>query len=181
MGGVIAQAVALAAPERVRSLALLCTFARGAQAGKLSLAMFFAALRMRLGPRPARRNAFLSIVMTSRAFDALDAAARAREAEALRALFGRDLADQPAILMKQLRATTKYDAHGDLPRLASIPTLVLSGAEDRIARPAYGRELAAAIPGAQYEELPDAAHGLTIHRAADINRRLDEHFRTASG
>ncbi|HVT09165.1 MAG TPA: alpha/beta fold hydrolase [Polyangia bacterium] len=179
MGGVIAQAVALAAPARVRSVAFLCTFARGAQAAKLSLAMFVTALRMRFGPRAARRNAFMSIVMTPRALAALDKAGRAREAESLSALFGRDLAEQPAIVMTQLRAMTRYDARADLPRLASIPTLVLTGADDRIARPAYGRELASLIPGARYEELPDAAHGLTIHRAADINRRLDEHFRSA--
>ncbi|HVV17668.1 MAG TPA: alpha/beta fold hydrolase [Polyangia bacterium] len=179
MGGVIAQAVALAAPTRVRSLAFLCTFARGAQAAKLSLGMFVTALRMRLGPRAARRNAFMSIVMTPRALATLDKAGRAREAESLRALFGRDLAEQPAIVMTQLRAMTRYDARADLPKLASIPTLVLTGAEDRIARPAYGRELASLIPGARYEELPDAAHGLTIHRAPDVNRRLDEHFRSA--
>jgi pimeloyl-ACP methyl ester carboxylesterase len=179
MGGVIAQAVALAKPERVKSLALLCTFAAGAQAAKLSFGMFVTALRTRLGPRASRRSAFLSIVMTARELAALDAAGRAARAEALRPLFGHDLADQPPIVMKQLRATAKYDARPRLGALAAIPTLVLTAAEDRIARPEYGRELAAAIPGARYEEVPDAAHGVPIDRAALVNERLDGHFRAA--
>ncbi len=38
------------------------------------------------------------------------------------------------------------------------PALVLWGAEDRIAAPAYGERLAAAIPGAQFRRIGDAGH-----------------------
>jgi pimeloyl-ACP methyl ester carboxylesterase len=180
MGGVIAQAVALAAPARVASLSLLCTFARGAQAAKLSAGMFVTALRTRIGTRPMRRNAFLSLVLTDAERNALDAAGRAAMAERLAPLFGHDLADQPPIVMKQLRATSRYDARARLGALAAVPTLVLNAAQDRIALPAYGRELAAAIPGARYEELPGAAHGVTIQDAANINARLAAHFASAA-
>jgi pimeloyl-ACP methyl ester carboxylesterase len=176
MGGVIAQAVALAAPARVRSLSLLCTFARGAQAAKLSPAMFVTAMRTRIGSRAMRRDAFLTLVLPEATLRDTTPAARAALAAQLAPLFGRDLADQPPIVMKQLRATARYDAHDRLAGLAAIPTLVVSGAEDRIARPAYGRELAAAIPGARYEELPGAAHGVPIHDARLINDRLAAHF-----
>jgi aminoacrylate hydrolase len=179
MGGVIAQAVALAAPARVRSLSFLCTFARGAQAAKLSPAMFVVALRTRLGTRAMRRSAFLSMVLPEAALREADAAARAALAEQLRPLFGHDLADQPPIVLKQLRATAAYDALDRLAALAAIPTLVLSGAEDRIARPVYGRELAAAIPGARYEELAGAAHGVPIHSPSVINDRLAAHLAAA--
>jgi pimeloyl-ACP methyl ester carboxylesterase len=180
MGGVIAQAVALAAPARVASLSLLCTFAHGAQAAKLSPAMFVTAMRTRIGTRTMRRNAFRSSVLTDAELRALDASGRAAVAERLAPLFGHDLADQPPIVMKQLRATSRYDARARLGTLSSIPTLVVSAAEDRIAVPAYGRELAAAIPGARYEELPGAAHGVPIQDAPVINDRLAAHFAAAA-
>ena len=110
----------------------------------------------------------------------LRGADRAALAEQLRPLFGRDLADSPPIILQQLRAMSRYDASPRLRELAGIRTLVVSGSEDRIARPAYGQALAAAIPGSRYLELPGAAHGVPIHAAREINRLLREHF-TAAG
>ena len=173
MGGVIAQAVALAAPARVLSLGLLCTFARGRQAAALSPGMIWTGLRTRVGTRAMRRAAFLSLVLPRAALARAD---RAALAASLAPLFGHDLADQPPIVMKQLRATARYDASERLAALGSIPTLVLTAAEDRIARPEYGRALAAAIPGARYEELPGAAHGVTLHDPETVNERLAAHF-----
>ncbi|WP_433175505.1 alpha/beta fold hydrolase [Actinoallomurus sp. CA-150999] len=45
-------------------------------------------------------------------------------------------------------------------RLAGVtaPTLVVWGEADRIATPAYGKEYAAAIPGAAFHLMPDAGH-----------------------
>ncbi|TDQ02350.1 MULTISPECIES: alpha/beta fold hydrolase [unclassified Leifsonia] len=47
-----------------------------------------------------------------------------------------------------------------LDRLATIavPTLVVFGESDRIVTPAYGRAVAAAIPGAEFAEVPAAGH-----------------------
>jgi len=104
---------------------------------------------------------------------------RAQLAEELRPLFGRDLAQQPPIVMKQLAAMSRYDATTRLAELAGIPTLVVAGALDRVARPVFGRQLAAAIPGARFIELPGAAHGVPIHDAPAINRLLSEHFASA--
>ena len=60
--------------------------------------------------------------------------------------------------------------------LFGIPTLVVSAAHDRIARPEFGRALAAGVPGARYVELENAAHGIPIERPAQINKLLLEHF-----
>jgi 3-oxoadipate enol-lactonase len=173
MGGVIAQALALQVPQRVASLALLCTFARGRQGATLTLPLLLTALRTRIGTRSMRRSAFLEMVMPARYLRGVD---RAHLAESLRPLFGHDLADQPAVAMTQLRAMSRFDARGRLGSLGRIPTLVVSAAADRIARPAFGRELAAAIPSARYVEIPDAAHGVTIQRGAAINELLAAHF-----
>ena len=177
MGGVVAQALALRAPKRIMSLSLLCTFARGQDGAAMSLPMLVTALRMRIGTRAMRRNAFLGLIMPDRYLQAADRAALAEE---LRPLFGHDLAAQPAIAFRQLRAMSRYDASRRLVELASIPTLVVSASEDRIAAPANGRALAAAIPGARYVAIADAGHGVTIHRAAEINALLAGHFSRAS-
>ena len=173
MGGVIAQAVALRAPERVKSLAFLCTFARGQDGARFTFSMLVTALRMRIGSRAMRRRAFLELIMPVRYLDTIDCDALA---ERLAPLFGHDLADQPSIAMTQLRAMSRYDASARLNTLANIPTLVVAAAEDRIARPEYGRALAAAIPGAEYVELPDAGHGVPLHRPEEINTLLAAHF-----
>jgi aminoacrylate hydrolase len=176
MGGVIAQALALAAPERVKSLSFLCTFTRGREATALSPGMLVTGLRMRVGTRAMRRAAFLSLVLPATALTRTNVPALADE---LAPLFGHDLADQPPIVMKQLRATSRYDASARLATLTPIPTMVVSGSVDRIALPAYGRALAAAIPGARYVEVNGGAHGVTIHSATIINDLLSTHFDAA--
>ena len=99
-------------------------------------------------------------------------------AEELSAFFGRDLADPAAIAMKQLSAAAKYDASARLGTL-EVPTLVMSATHDRIALPEFGRELVRLVPRARYLER-DAAHGLPITRAKEVNDLLAEHFHSAS-
>lgn len=173
MGGVVAQQLALDAPERVRSLSLLCTFWRGRDGARLTAWMLWISLRLRIGPRAARRRAFLEMVMPRSVLAAADRDAMAAD---VGRLFGRDLAEQPAIVMQQVRALGAHDASAQLARLSSIPTLVVSAAEDRVAPPAQGRALAAAVEGARYVEIEDAAHGVVIQKAAAINALLLEHI-----
>jgi len=173
MGGLIAQEVALRASARVRSLSLLCTFARGRQATRLTPDMMVIGLRTRVGTRAARRKAFLELVVPAELLAARGVDAVGAE---MSQLFQRDLADQPPIIMKQLGAMRRYDVSARLDQLAPIPTLVVSAALDRIALPAFGRELAAAIPGARFLEIAGAAHSLPIHQAAAVNSLLREHF-----
>lgn len=78
--------------------------------------------------------------------------------------------------MAQLKAMGRYDALDRLASLASIPTLVVSAAQDRIALPAFGRQLAAAIPGARYIEIAEAGHAVPIQCADQINQLLAGHF-----
>lgn len=176
MGGVIAQEVALSARSRVRSLSLLCTFARGAQGARLSWDLLVAGLRSRIGPRSARRRAFVELVMTRAYLDGVDR--RALDAT-LTDLFGRDLADQPPVVMPQLKAMARYDAFDRLASLAPLPTLVVSATHDRIALPAFGRQLAGAIPGARYVEIAEAGHAVPIQCADRVNALLAEHLDVA--
>jgi len=173
LGGVIAQEIALRVPARVRTLSLLCTFARGKQGARLTWDILVAGLKTKIGTRKMRRKAFLELVMPAKHLAELsDVDAYALE---LAPLFGHDLADQPAIAMKQLSALGRYDAVARLSSL-SLPTLVVSAAHDRIALPAFGKELAEAIPNAKYVELEDAGHGVPIHRPEVVNDLLRRHF-----
>ena len=176
LGGPIALEMALTSPARVRSLSLLCTVARGADATRLSRRILWLGLRSRIGTRPMRRRAFLRMVMPEAALRERDADALALELEPL---FGHDLADQPPVAMKQLGALRAFDATGRLGRLAGIPTLVVSAAHDPIAPPRFGRALAAGIPGARYVGFADASHGLPIQHPDRVNALLAEHLAQA--
>jgi 3-oxoadipate enol-lactonase len=177
LGGLVALYVAKRAPERVRSLTLLCTFASGEVPTKLTPWMLAIGLRTRVGTRRMRRHAFLRLVAPHDALAGVDPDAMAAH---LADLFGRDLADSPPVVMRQLHAMADADATPFLHGLAGIPTLVVSAAHDRIAPPHAGRALAAGIPGARYVELEDASHGVTIHQADRINALLLAHLDAAS-
>lgn len=176
LGGLVALHLALSARPRVRSLALLCTFATGRVATRLTPWMLWVGLRTRVGPRRMRRRAFLQLVMPPRALDGAD---RDALAERLAPLFGHDLADQPPVTIKQLGAMKRYDAAPRLGELAGLPTLVVSAAHDRIAPVSAGRAIAAGIPGARYIEIPDASHGVTLDQPDRINSLLLEHITAA--
>ena len=177
MGGLIAMQLALMWPRRVKSLAPLCTFPDGKSGSRLTRDTFFAGLRTRIGSRAMRRNAFLSLVLSKAGME--DSTRPGLEAT-MTELFARDLADQPPIIMRQLKAMARYDAMWRLRCLRSIRTLVMSGEQDRIAKPEYGRALAATIPGAAYVEVGYAAHAVPIESPWIINRLLAKHLRDAT-
>ena len=177
MGGVIAQQLALDAPSRVKSLSLLCTFHRATDATAMRWFMFQVGVRMRVGTRRMRRHAFLEMILTPTQHRTADKDALAAE---YAVYFGRDLAETPGIVMQQVGAMRRHDVSARLGELAGVPTLVLSGAEDRVALPETGERLAAAIGAARYHRMDDAAHGLTITHAATLNPILAEHWSGAS-
>lgn len=174
MGGVIAQQLALDAPKRVRSLSLLCTFLRGKDGARPTPFVIWMSLRTRVGTRRMRRRAFLELILPEADLAAANTDALA---ERLAPLLGRDLADQPPIVMKQLRALGSHDVSARLGELAGIPTWVASAEQDPIAPPDQGRRLAAAIPGATFQVFADASHAVTLHRPDALNRALEDFLR----
>jgi pimeloyl-ACP methyl ester carboxylesterase len=139
----------------------------------MSWRLFAIGLRSRIGPRAARRRAFLELVMPP---GSVTRSGAAQAASGLAKLFGHDLADQPQIAMAQLRALRRFDATPRLSRLASTPTLVISATHDPIAPPRFGRALAGGVPGATFVEIEDASHGLPIQHASRVNSMLLDHF-----
>jgi 3-oxoadipate enol-lactonase len=177
IGGLVAQEIALRAQHRVLTLTLLCTFERGDQASRLTPAIIWKGLRTRIGTRTMRRQAFMELVLPDAYLAGVDRQALAAR---LATLFGHDLAEQPAIVMKQLGAASRFDESSRLQELAGIPTLVASARHDAIALPQYGRALAARIPGARYVEIADGGHAMTIQCADQVNALLSEHLQCPS-
>lgn len=176
LGGIIAQELAFIATPRVKSLSLLCTFSRGRDAMQMNASMLWTGLRTRIGTKRQRRCAFLELMMPLAEIAKVDANVMAMSLEPV---FGHDLADQPPIVMAQMRAMGPYDATPQLGKLRDIPTMVVSAELDRISPPHVGRKMAADIPGATYHEIAGAAHGVPVQRAPEINELLREHWRKA--
>ena len=174
-GGPAGLRLALTDRRRVRSLALLCSFAGGRGVGPLSWRLAWAGVRMLVGTRRVRRRAFLELVVPPGTAGDRDALA----AE-LALLFGHDLAVQPPMVRDLMKAKRAYDAKPRLGELAGLPVLVASAESDPIAPPSLGRALAAAIPGANYVDLAGASHGVTLTEPQRVNALLAEHC-AASG
>lgn len=173
LGGLIAQHIALTARDRVKSLALLCTFANGADATRFSVGMLVLGVRARVGTRVMRRNGMIRMIMPD---DYVRGKDQTKLAQELQDLFGRDLADQPPIVSEQLRAMSRYSAAARLGELSGIPTLVLSAAHDPIAPPRLGKAIASAVAGARFVEFANAGHALPIQCATGVNALLIDHL-----
>ena len=178
LGGLIAQQLALTAPRRVRSLSLLCTFADGRAATRLSWWLLRSGLRTSLGSRRSRRHAFLEIVVPPEVLSGSD---KDQLAADLEPIFGHDLADRPPITMRQVAAIRGFDSRARLQELSTHRTLVIGAAHDPIARPPLVRALADGIPGARFAHFDDAAHGVPVQHAARVNALLREHFEAVGG
>jgi pimeloyl-ACP methyl ester carboxylesterase len=120
-----------------------------------------------------RRDAFLDMLFSAAELDGVDHDQLERE---ITPLVGRDLSTTPPIMWKQLRALSRHHALPHLARLKGLPTLVLSASDDPIARPAFGRALAEAIPGATFELLSGCSHGVILTQAPVVNARLRQFF-----
>jgi len=85
--------------------------------------------------------------------------------------FVRDMAASipPQVRADTFRAMREFDLRARLPGMR-VPALVLAGAHDRLVVPEESRELAALLPKAHMEELPDAGHALFLERAEEFNR-----------
>jgi pimeloyl-ACP methyl ester carboxylesterase len=152
MGGAIAQEVALAAPTRVASLQLHCTWP-GPDSYFRAVVEHFKVLRRRL-----EREEFLRAIgpwiFTARCY--------AERPEFVELVVQRGLTHpHPQPLHGYLRQADAVLGHDVRARLAElrIPTLVTVGSEDILTPPRFSRELAALIPSAHLEIIPDGGHG----------------------
>ncbi len=162
LGSAIAQELVLAAPDRVGSLVLYCTWAR--TDGFQRAMMTGLAHPWRHGDLAAALGA-LGVAFSPQLLDSPE--------------FG-GLIEQLLPLFpstpEQIAATAEqWDAdlgHDTLDRLGSIsaPTLVIAGEQDLLTPPWHGEQVAGAIPGARHELFtgPGSSHALGVERAEEF-------------
>jgi len=161
MGGAIAQEVALAAPDRVRSLTLAVTFARGG-AWARGLSDTWGA-RVREMPRERHVDELLLMTLSEEFYE---------NAEGVK--FLRDLMLQnpnpqdPEGFARQLAASSRHDTAQRLSEL-SLPVQVIGGDHDILVPVWKSQELAGLIDGATLTVLPSAPHGLQLERSQEFN------------
>ena len=168
LGGAVAQELALLHPERVRSLALLSTFAAQAPRGR-ALLEAWRALYPVVFADPRLRKAWelqaYSWLFTDR-FWRSEANVRA----ALR--FAATQPQQtPQGFAGQVDAALSHDTRERLPQLR-VPTLVVHGELDQLSARANGEELARLIPGAELRILPEVGHAVNLEGQRLVNPAL---------
>jgi pimeloyl-ACP methyl ester carboxylesterase len=137
---------------------LLCTFARGADATRLTPALLWIGLRVRFGWRRLRQRAFIDLVVPPGKREGYSDAL----AQRISKILGHDVSDVPPVTDQQLAAMDKHDVTPRLRELSGVPTLVISAEKDLIAPPSSGRAIAAGIAGARYIEIAGASHAFPI-------------------
>jgi 3-oxoadipate enol-lactonase len=168
MGGMIAQELVLAQPERVRTLALGCTFCGGEGSSLASLEVLQRLSHgMMSGDRElARQIAWEVNVSAEKAADETAAAAFAD--------ISRRRAVAAAVIMSQMRAIGRHNTSERLSTV-STPTLVMHGSADQMIPASNGALIASLIPGARLEIFDGVGHLFfweVPERAAELIREL---------
>ena len=168
LGGAAAQELALAHPGRVRSLALLGSFARQAPRGRALLESWRALYPV------AAQSALLREAWEKQAYTWLFSDAYWRNAAAVRAAL-RFAASQPFQSVEgflgQIAAALAHDSASRLPGLR-VPTLVAHGSLDQLAPAAGAEEMARLIPGAQLLLVPEVGHAVNLEGQRSVNAAL---------
>jgi len=165
MGGMIAQELAIRHPERVRSLALGCTFASWRKATAPPLRTKIDLLLLNLGSATPDRIARILVSAEWHAAHPRSAVEWVKRAERTALRFA----------TAQMLAIAR---HHTLDRLSRIqaPTLVLTGDQDRLVPPANSEVLAKSIPKARLQVLRGAGHVFPLEREEETVHALREHF-----
>ncbi|MCW5635842.1 MAG: alpha/beta hydrolase [Rubrivivax sp.] len=155
MGGMVAQELAASAPHAVRALVLAATSpAFGSPDGAWQAGF----LRSRFAPLDA------GLGMPGLAAQLVPAMA-GRDAQPQRLAVAQALmAGVPeGTYRRALAALVRFDRREALARIA-VPTLVVTGEDDRTAAPEVARRMAARIPGAEVAIVPGTGHLLMLEQ-----------------
>jgi pimeloyl-ACP methyl ester carboxylesterase len=147
-GGPMSALFAATYPDRVSALILLGTFARGIEHVDSDDAV--------LGPVKERAATLLGHWGEGESLEVFAPSIATKETKTQFGTFERAVAS-PGLLRKRLQTATELDVTPVLPALQT-PTLVIHSSGDRLVPTAICREMAEAIPEAQYVELPGQDH-----------------------
>ena len=153
MGGMIAQALAIRHPGRVRTLTSIMSSTGDLDVGLPSPE----SLEHILTPSPTDREGYLQHQLTSirtwgspEAFD--EDWIRTVQGDAF------DRAFHPAGQTRQMYAVRTAASRTEALGAVTVPTLVIHGDQDKLVDPSGGRRTAEAIPGARFELIEGMGH-----------------------
>lgn len=173
MGAMVAQELALAAPDRIATLTLASTSAGGTQSRPTGADVVQALMAAVLsGDRDRVLRAGYGFVVSS-AYAADPAHYAAFEAAA------RQHPTTIPALMAQRAAVAGHDAYARLRDLHA-PTLVLHGSEDQMLAWVNGDLVASMIPGARFELLDGLGHVLFWEQPERVARLVRGHATAAA-
>jgi pimeloyl-ACP methyl ester carboxylesterase len=156
MGGMIAQTLAVEAPERVRSLTSIMSNTGSRWTGQPAVGLYPVLLRR----PPAGRDAYAEF--TVQLMRRIGSPGFERDEDDLREMarlaFDRGLS--AAGTGRQLAAIMASGDRSAALRRIAAPTLVIHGSADRLVRPSGGRATARAIPGARLMLVEGMGHDL---------------------
>jgi pimeloyl-ACP methyl ester carboxylesterase len=170
LGGAAAQELALLAPDRVRSLALLGSFAFPSPRQRALLQAFRALYPLAIAT-PEGRAAW-----EQQAYCWLFTEAFWRREDAVRVALRFAGAQEPQSvegLQGQVDAALAHDTRARLGGIA-CPALVVHGELDQLAAVEGARELAAGLPGARLEVLAGVGHAVNLEAQRAVHTALRE-------
>jgi len=170
LGGAIAQEMAAAAPERIRSLSLYSSFDRADPYLRLRYELL---VRIALESSPEVWALFSAFSAFGADYvDAHEAAVREEIAKRIARWKG-DRAPSRVGLAGHYRAVFEHDSTARLRQIA-CPTWIAVGSKDPVMPPSYSQRLQAAIPGSRLEIFPDRPHRILNFQAEAFTRRALE-------
>lgn len=170
MGGMISQEIALAAPDRVRSLTLIATHSGGPRAVVPPLEGLALFVRTNSSGPAGRVEALKRLLYTPEFIATVDEGALDRR---MHDMVGRRAPRH--VVGGHLHAVLR---HATRSRLAKIqaPTLVVRPGRDVLVRPEGSDTLHRHIPGARLRRFDDAGHGITFQCAEELNQEIASHI-----
>ncbi len=178
MGGMVAQRVALAAPQRVQSLTSIMSSsgARGLPGPQPSV------LRLLLSrPGRAGRGGAAALAHFVRLFQAIGSPAFPTPPDELRARIQRAVARSyyPDGTLRQMLAIVNDTTRASLLAKITCPTLLVHGTADPLVPLACGEDTARRIPGARFLPVEGMGHDLPAVPVARILAALVPHLQAA--
>jgi pimeloyl-ACP methyl ester carboxylesterase len=171
MGGMIAQTMAIAHPDRVLTLTSMMSSTGEPAYGRSTPA----AQQALFAPQPADREGYIAASERQLTWSSI----RHANAAAIRELAARsyDRAYYPAGAGRQLAAMTLAGSRAEGLRTITAPTLVIHGLDDTLIDPSGGRRTAELVPGARLLLVPDMGHDRPRELWEDLVNAIEAHTR----
>ena len=172
LGGAIAQEIALAAPERVRTLTLCVTYPASGPWGRQRAKVL--SRLMAEASREERVELLMMLVYSERLFEHVPFVDAARQA-----MLANPHPQPPEAFARQIDAGSRHDVRERLGRLA-MPVHVIGAERDVMVPVRASHELAELIPGAKLTML-DAGHACNVEAMREFNPAVLDFIREHAG